>query len=211
MLNILDKLKKFLEKELNITNSDIYENFLEYNKLLMEWNSKINLISRKQENIENHILNSIFFLTKFKLEGKFSIVDIGTGGGFPGIPLKILYPDSRILLVDSIAKKIMVVKDIIEKMELKKITALAGRAETIALEREYIHKFDYVTAKAVAPIKEVKEFGKDFLHVNGKYILIKGGDISEELHDMRDKPKIILYEGMEDYGVEDKKLIVIKA
>lgn len=206
----MEKLQIFLEKELKIEDSGVYQRFLEYNTLLMEWNSKINLVSRKQENIENNILNSIFFLTRFPLEKKFSLVDIGTGGGFPAIPLKILYPESRILCVDSIAKKIMVVKDIIEKMGLKKITAIAGRAETVSLEREYIHKFEFVTAKAVAPIKDVKEFGKDFLQVNGRFILIKGGDITEELNSLRDKPKIILYEGMEEYGVEDKKLVVAK-
>lgn len=207
----MEKLKKFLEKELKIEDLNVYQRFLEYDKLLMEWNSKINLVSRKLENIENNIINSIFFLTKFKLEDKFSLVDIGTGGGFPAIPLKILYPESRILCVDSIAKKIMVVKDIIEKMGLKKITALTGRGEEIGKKSDYKHRFDYVTAKAVAPIKEVKSFGEDFLKSNGKFILIKGGDISDEVNSMRDKPKIILYEGMEEYGVEDKKLIVIKA
>lgn len=206
----MEKLKIFLEKELKIEDLNVYQRFLEYNKLLMEWNSKINLVSRKLENIENNILNSIFFLTKYKLENKFSLVDIGTGGGFPAIPLKILYPESRILCVDSIAKKIMVVKDIIEKMGLKKITAITGRGEEIGKKSDYKHRFDYVTAKAVAPIKDVKSFGEDFLKSNGKFILIKGGDISEEINSMRDKPKIILYEGMENYGVEDKKLIVIK-
>lgn len=201
----------FLEKELKIEDLLVYQRFLEYNELLMEWNSKINLVSRKLENIENNIINSIFFLTKYRLENKFSLVDIGTGGGFPAIPLKILYPESRILCVDSIAKKIMVIKDIIEKIALKKITAIAGRGEDVGKKSEYKHRFDYVTAKAVAPIKEVKIFGEDFLKSNGKYILIKGGDITEEINSMRDKPKIILYEGMEGYGVEDKKLIVIKA
>lgn len=207
----MEILKKFLEKELQIEDSVVYEQFLKYNELLMEWNSKINLVSRKLESIENNLVNSIFFLTKLKFENKFSLVDIGTGGGFPGIPLKILYPDSRILCIDSIAKKIMVVKDIIDKMGLRKINAIVGRAEVIGRDKDYKHQFDYVTAKAVAPIKEVKVFGEDFLKSNGKYILIKGGDISEEVNAMRDKPKIILYEGMEEYGVEDKKLVVIKA
>lgn len=206
----MEKLKKFLEKELKIEDSEVYQRFEEYNKYLMEWNSKINLVSRKQENIENHIINSIFFLTKYKLEDKFSLVDIGTGGGFPGIPLKILYPKATILCVDSIAKKIMVVKDIIEKMGLKKITAVASRAEELALYMEHNEIYDYVTAKGVAPIKELKNFGKDFLNETGKFILIKGGDITEELNAMRDKPKIILYEGLEEYGVEDKKLLVAK-
>ena len=207
----MEKLQEFLTKELKIEDSAVYQQFMEYNQHLMEWNSKINLVSRKLESIENNIINSIFFLTKYKLENKFSLVDIGTGGGFPAIPLKILFPEARILCVDSIAKKIMVVKDIIEKMELKKITAIVGRGEEIGMQFEYTHKYDYVTAKAVAPIKEVKNFGKDFLKSNGKYILIKGGDITEEVNAMRDKPKIILYEGMEEYGVEDKKLVVIKA
>jgi 16S rRNA (guanine527-N7)-methyltransferase len=207
----LERLKTFLEKELKIEDSSVYERFEEYNKYLMEWNSKINLVSRKQENIENNIINSIFFLTKYKLEKKFSLVDIGTGGGFPGIPLKILFPESTILCVDSIAKKIMVVKDIIDKMGLQKITAIASRAEELALYMEHNENYDYVTAKAVAPIKDIKNFGKDFLNETGKYILIKGGDITEELNAMRDKPKIISYEGLEEYGVEDKKLVVAKA
>ncbi|MBS1492447.1 MAG: 16S rRNA (guanine(527)-N(7))-methyltransferase RsmG [Bacteroidetes bacterium] len=207
----METLKKFLEKELKIEDSGIYQQFLQYNELLMEWNSKINLVSRKLESIENNIINSIFFLTKYKLENKFSLVDIGTGGGFPAIPLKILFPDARILCVDSIAKKIKVVKDVIDKMGLRKINAIVGRGEVIGKDKDYKHQFDYVTAKAVAPIKEVKIFGEDFLKSNGKYILIKGGDISEEVNAMRDKPKIILYEGMEEYGVEDKKLVVIKA
>lgn len=206
----MDRLRNFLEKELNITNSEIFNRFLDYNRLLMEWNSKINLVSRKQENIENNIINSIFFLTKYKLEEKFSLVDIGTGGGFPGIPLKIMYPKSKILCVDSIAKKIMVVNDVIEKMELKNISAVAGRGEEMGKNEKYKGKFDYVTAKAVAPIKDIKKFGKDFLKETGKYILIKGGDITNEISELRDKPKIILYESMEEYGVEDKKLVVAK-
>lgn len=203
----MDRLQTFLKKELKIEDFGIFEKFEEYNKLLMEWNSKINLVSRKQESIENNIINSIFFLTKYKLPEKFSLVDIGTGGGFPGIPLKIIYPDSEILCVDSIAKKIMVVNDIIKKMGLKDISGVAGRGEETGKKKEYFHKYDFVTAKAVAPVKEVMKFGKDFLKTQGKYILIKGGDISDELKGI--KHQLINYEGMEEYGVEYKKLVIL--
>jgi len=203
----LDRLQTFLKKELKIEDSDIYEKFEEYNKLLMEWNAKINLVSRKQENIENNIINSIFFLTKYKLPEKFFLADIGTGGGFPGIPLKILYPDSKILCVDSIAKKIMVVNDVVQKMNLKNISGVTGRGEELGKKKEFSGKYDFVTAKAVAPVKEVMKFGKDFLNSKGKYILIKGGDITEELKGLR--YNLINFDGMEEYGVEDKKLVVV--
>jgi 16S rRNA (guanine527-N7)-methyltransferase len=204
----LDRLQTYLKKELKIEDSTIYEKFQEYNKLLMEWNSKINLVSRKQENIENNIINSIFFLTKFQMPEKFSLVDIGTGGGFPGIPLKIIYPKSEILCVDSIAKKIMVVNDVVQKMNLKNITGITGRGEELGKKKEFSGKYDFVTAKAVAPVKEVMKFGKDFLNAKGKYILIKGGDITEEIQGVKGY-KMINFEGMEEYGVEDKKLVVV--
>ncbi|MBS1514268.1 MAG: 16S rRNA (guanine(527)-N(7))-methyltransferase RsmG [Bacteroidetes bacterium] len=205
----MERLKEFLEKELKISDFSVYEKFLQYNALLMEWNAKINLVSRKQESIENNIINSVFFLTKFNPGGNFSLVDIGTGGGFPGIPLKIIFPKAKILCVDSISKKIMVVNDVIAKMELENITAIAGRGEEIGRKKEYQGRFDFVTAKAVAPVKEVMKFGKDFMNNNGRYILIKGGDISEEIKGLKQKVNVIDYNELEGYGVEDKKLVVI--
>lgn len=204
----MNRLQTFLKKELRLEDSAVYKKFEQYNELLMDWNEKINLVSRKQENIENNIVNSIFFLTKYKMPEKFSLADIGTGGGFPGIPLKIIYPDSEIICVDSIAKKIMVVNDVIEKMNLKKISAVTGRGEEIGKKKEFSGKYDFVTAKAVAPVKEVMKFGRDFLNAKGKYILIKGGDITEELQNVKGY-KIINFDGMEEYGVEDKKLVVV--
>jgi len=206
----VDLLKEFLEKELNINDNNIFERFCEYNELLMEWNAKINLVSRKQTSIENNIINSIFFLTKCEFEDSFSLVDIGTGGGFPGIPLKILYPKANILLIDSINKKITVVKDIIEKMKMENVSAVTGRGEEIGWKDEYKKKYDYVTAKAVAPVKELMNFGKGFLKSDGKFVLIKGGDITDELSGLETRSEIINFDGMEHYGIEDKKLVMVR-
>ncbi|MEZ4821729.1 MAG: RsmG family class I SAM-dependent methyltransferase [Ignavibacteria bacterium] len=116
----MNLLKKFLNDELHLDAEIYIEQFIKYETLLLDWNKKINLISRKSTSIEDHILNSIFFLTRYDISGIRSLVDIGTGGGFPGIPLKILYPDLEMVLLDSIRKKIIVVEDIAEQMNFKK-------------------------------------------------------------------------------------------
>ena len=91
--SFMKSLSVFLEKELYITNTNVLiSQFEKYEELLLNWNKKLNLVSRKTTSIEEHILNSIFFLTKYKFNGNENIIDIGTGGGFPGIPLKIIYP-----------------------------------------------------------------------------------------------------------------------
>src|SRR5690606_3538736 len=134
-------LEKFLSEELKIKETDLFlKLFSEYQTLLLEWNYKINLISRKSDSIENHILNSIFFLTKYPLTGKESIVDVGTGGGFPGIPLKILYPELSLTLLDSITKKTMVLEDITQKLGLDAVI-LSGRAEEISLKPNFNGNF----------------------------------------------------------------------
>ena len=111
-------LESFLYDELKITDKNVYERFLQYNELLMEWNSKINLISRSSESIEAQVLNSIFFLKNYPIPANSCIADIGTGGGFPGIPLKILDDSLNILMADSILKKVFPGNDrpILEKM-----------------------------------------------------------------------------------------------
>jgi len=210
----MNLLKKFLSDELHL-NPEIYlSDFMKYEKLLLEWNTKINLVSRKTNSIEDHIVNSIFFLTKFNFENVKSIADIGTGGGFPGIPLKILYPGLKLLLVDSIQKKINVLNDIIEKMELKNTDAVCGRAETVSEEAKYKNKFDCVISKAVAGLDKLYEWGNGFLNDKGTMICIKGGDIEKEITELNKmrynfKVEVINFDFEKEYGIEDKKIVII--
>ena len=215
ILTKMNLLKKFLSDELHL-NPEIYlSDFMKYEKLLLEWNTKINLVSRKTNSIEDHILNSIFFLTKFNFENIKSIADIGTGGGFPGIPLKILYPGLKLLLVDSIQKKINVLNDIIEKMELKNTEAVCGRAEIVCEEAKYKNKFDCVISKAVAGLDKLYEWGSSFLNDKGTMICIKGGDIEKEITELKKlrynfKVEVINFNFESGFGIEDKKIVLIK-
>ena len=207
-------LRKFLSEELNLDPEIYIKEFIRYEELLLEWNKKINLVSRKTDSIEDHILNSIFFLTKFNFENTKNIADIGTGGGFPGIPLKILYPDLKLLLVDSILKKVNVLNDIIEKMKLENVKAVCGRAEIVSREKEYENKFDTVISKAVAGLDKLYDWGDGFLNDKGTMICIKGGDIQKEMTELNNlryniKVEVVNFDFEVSYGIEDKKIVVI--
>jgi 16S rRNA (guanine527-N7)-methyltransferase len=208
-------LSVFLEKELCITNTDILiSQFEKYEELLLDWNKKLNLVSRKTTSIKEHILNSIFFLTKYKLNGNENIIDIGTGGGFPGIPLKILYPEINLTLVDSIQKKVKALDDIVVKMNFKETKTVCSRAEDLSNKKNYSKKFDIVISKTVAPLDKLYKWGKSFLTENGKTICIKGGDISDEINsfereNQNTKFNVIDYKFDSVYNIEDKKIVVI--
>jgi 16S rRNA (guanine527-N7)-methyltransferase len=208
-------LESFLYDELKIKDKNVYEKFLQFNRLLLEWNSKINLISRSSESIEAQVLNSVFFLTKYPIPADSSIVDIGTGGGFPGIPLKILDSSLKVLMIDSILKKTNTVEDIVRNLGLKNTEVLCGRAETISRQITYLKKFDIVTAKSVATLDKLFDWTKNFIKLDGKMIFIKGGDISGELNLLNRRNKNISAEVIEFrhakvYGIEDKKIVIIK-
>ena len=208
-------LSVFLEKELHVTNADVLiSQFEKYEELLLNWNKKLNLVSRKTTSIDDHILNSIFFITEYKLDGNENIIDIGTGGGFPGIPLKILYPDLNLTLLDSVHKKVKALADIIEKMKFKNTTAVCSRAEDLSKEKDYSKKYDISISKTVASIDELYTWGSVFLNENGKMICIKGGDISDELDAFKKKnphikSEIINFRFDDEYKIEDKKIVVI--
>lgn len=207
-------LNKFLGSELNISDDKIFNDFLLYNNLILEWNKSINVISRKNESIENIALNSIFFLKDFKLPASCNMIDIGTGGGFPGIPVKILCPQIKLTLCDSIKKKIKVVNDICEKMELKNTDTLWNRAEVLSENPEYRDKFDYVISKSVAPLADLYGWSKYLIRGGGSILCIKGGDISEEINSLKKIHKEVIFDVKDyyfdsEYKIEDKKLVII--
>lgn len=210
----MELLKKFLA-EYEIGNEETYNKFLLLNSIILEWNSKVNVISRKNTSIENIVINSLYFLVGFNFHERAKILDIGTGGGFPGIPLKIVYPEVEITLCDSIQKKIKVVEDIIERMELSEAKALCSRAEE--LEKDIVHarQYDYIVSKSVAPVKDLYKWGNGLLKHGGMFLCIKGGDIKQEIAYARKKYREAefeerIYTYPREFNIEDKKLVIIK-
>ena len=155
--------------------------------LYKDWNGKINVISRKDiDNLYiNHVLHSLAIAKVISFQPGAEILDVGTGGGFPGIPLAILFPQTRFHLVDSIGKKITVVKEVGEALALKNVTAEQVRAEQIK------HKYDFVVSRAVTQMKEFygwvnTKVKKESLHTLDNGILyLKGGDLDEEMGQLK--------------------------
>ena len=157
----------------------------EYNDILLEWNKKINLVSRKKPDIYDLIEDSKLFFTKIDFTEGIKILDLGTGGGIPGIIIKIHYPEIKITFVDSIQKKVNVVTDIVKKLKLENVEIICSRAEELAENRDYTNAYDYVVARSVAPLQDLAKWSKNLLRHGGKLVTVKGGDISGELHKTR--------------------------
>ena len=171
--------------------------FKDLGHLYKDWNSKINIISRKDIDglYEKHILHSLAIAAVFDFPNETEIIDIGTGGGFPGIPLAIFFPEVQFHLVDSIAKKLKVVEAIAKEINLSNITVQHTRAEEIKNR-----KFDFAVSRAVAPLKDLWRWARPLLK-NPKskienlnppgLICLKGGDLAQEISESGTRPRII--------------------
>lgn len=155
--------------------------------LYPEWNSKINLISRKDIDnlVEHHILHSLAIAKFIQFQPGTTIMDVGTGGGFPGIPLAILFPECRFTLIDSIGKKIHVAEDIAKQIGLTNVECIQERAE------EEKRQFDFVVSRAVMPLPDLVKLIKKNVHHKHKnampngLIVLKGGNLDSEIHSFR--------------------------
>ncbi|MBK7562553.1 MAG: 16S rRNA (guanine(527)-N(7))-methyltransferase RsmG [Chitinophagaceae bacterium] len=162
--------------------------------LYKEWNEKINVISRKDLDglYDKHVLHSLSIAAAFDFEDNTEIIDLGTGGGFPGIPLAIFFPQVHFHLVDSIAKKLKVVQAIVESTGLKNVTTQHSRIEDIKNR-----KFDFVVSRAVAPLKDLWKWSKPLLKIKTKpgfspgLISLKGGDLANEIQESGVRPKLM--------------------
>ena len=175
--------QEFIEnlKLLNINPNDKQlEQLDEYYKLLIEWNEKINLtaITEKNQVYLKHFFDSLTVTKIIDLEAQNNLCDIGTGAGFPGIVLKIFYPDLNITLVDSLNKRVVFLNEVISKLGLKKIETIHARAEDYGKENR--EKYDIVIARAVAPINILLEYCIPLIKKN-KYFISMKGDISREI------------------------------
>lgn len=188
----------------NLTEEQI-QKFEALKPLYEEWNSKINLISRKDIDSfnERHLLHSLAVSFLWKPFDGEKVIDIGTGGGFPGIPLAIMYPRVEFLLNDSIGKKVMVVEEVARELKLDNVKALQKRAENISGE------FDTAVSRAVAKLKVLTRYCiKSKMKVN-RLICLKGGDLRAEINEVANYKKEIqnLSEKFDDPFFETKQVI----
>lgn len=172
----------------NLTDNQI-EKFKKMYDLYYDWNSKINVISRKdfEQFYIHHVLHSLAIAKYCPFKEGSQILDLGTGGGFPAVPLAIFYPEVNFLAVDSIQKKINVVQDIIDQLELKNIKTQCARVETIQ------GSFDFVITRAVAPFKDLLYWIRGKVHpisfnkLDNGLIALKGGDLKAEIKESKRK------------------------
>lgn len=192
---------------------------IEFNDLVMEWNKKINLVSRKKTDVFDLIDDSRIFLEYISHPGPFlkrgnygggnqlKILDLGTGGGFPGIVVKIHRPEVRVVLVDSIMKKITAVCDIITRLNLEGISAVCSRAEDLSKNNVFKHTFDYVVSRSVAPLQDLVKWSRGLIKPDGRLLTLKGKNIGNEI---KATQKLKYIKEVEISDREDKIFIQIK-
>ena len=179
-----DKLKQISDafQMLSISLTDIQaEQFFSYYELLIEKNKLMNLtaITEFQEVICKHFLDSLMICRLAEPKGR--LLDVGTGAGFPGIPLKIVYPQLEVVLLDSLNKRVNFLGEVIEKLGLENIMAIHGRAEDLAKKKEYREQFDFCVSRAVANLSSLSEYCLPFVKMGGYFIPYKSCKIQEEL------------------------------
>lgn len=191
----IDEFEKIMieyGKKINIKfTKEQLTKFYEYMNLLLQWNEKINLtaIIEPKEIILKHFIDSLTINRYLKENSK--LADVGTGAGFPGIPLKIVRPDLKITLVDSLNKRINFLNEVITRLNLKEISTVHSRIEDFGKNKEYREKFDFVTARAVAHLSVLSEYLLPISKVGGKCICMKGSNVEEELDTGKNAIKIL--------------------
>lgn len=191
------------------------DNFLLYGDLLREWNEKINLtaITKEEEVIVKHFADSLSLQPYLPADKAFSLIDVGTGAGFPGIPLKIVNPSMQLTLLDSLDKRIQFLKHVLSSVGASEYTCLHSRAEDAGKNPLYREQFDVCTARAVAKLPVLLEYCLPFVKVGGMFLAMKGSDL-EELKDAGNALKLLGGEIMDCktfklYGGEMQRTIVL--
>lgn len=170
------------ELGLNLSEQQV-EQFIKFYELLVEWNKVMNLtgITEYEEVISKHFLDSLLLVKAYDMKRADSIIDIGTGAGFPGIPLKIVFPEKKLVLLDSLGKRIKFLNQVVDNLDLQQIELIHARAEDYAKKEEYREQFDLAVSRAVANLASLSEYCIPFVKLGGAFVPYKSGSIEEEL------------------------------
>lgn len=178
-----DKFNSELNKIGIILTDNQKKQFDQYYRLLVEWNKVMNLtgiVDYDEVNLK-HFTDSLTIVKVIDMEKIRCIIDVGTGAGFPGIPIKIVYPHVKVILLDSLNKRIKFLNTVIDELELSDIHAVHGRAEDMARKEEYREKFDLCVSRAVSNLSTLSEYCLPFLRINGFFVSYKSGAADEEI------------------------------
>lgn len=183
---------RLLQLDIQITEQ-MKEQFAIYYDILCEWNEIMNLtaITQFDEVVEKHFLDSLALGAYLKMKGNLKLIDIGTGAGFPGIPLKIVYPQLHVLLVDSLNKRVRFLNEVIQRLNLSNIFAVHGRAEELARKNEYREQYDLCVSRAVAHLASLSEYCLPFVKTGGVFAAYKSSDIADEVEQSKKAIQIL--------------------
>ncbi|MBD3290136.1 16S rRNA (guanine(527)-N(7))-methyltransferase RsmG [candidate division KSB1 bacterium] len=179
----IDYLKKKLEESHFKISEKQIDQFKLYLIQLLQWNKKTNLISKKDESviISRHFLESISLLEIFQIPENSKLIDVGSGGGFPGVPIKIMRPDLYMTLLDSKRFRFLFLNELVSKLDLTKIKVLKERAEILSVNPEFSKKYDFVIARAVTQLDKLYLWTHQFLKSEGSILTFKGGKFHSEM------------------------------
>lgn len=169
------------------------ERFHKFYQLLIEWNKVMNLtgITEYEDVVEKHFVDSLSIIKAIDLSGIHTVIDVGTGAGFPGIPLKIAFPHLRVVLLDSLNKRIKFLDEVISQLGLTEIRTIHGRAEEYARKEEYREQFDLCVSRAVANLSTLSEYCLPYIQVGGIFVSYKSGEIDDEVEQSKKAVRIL--------------------
>jgi 16S rRNA (guanine527-N7)-methyltransferase len=187
-----------------------YEKFIIYMRLLQEWNEKVNLtaIVEDEDVIKKHFIDSIKAFKRDEFKKAKTLIDVGTGAGFPGLPIAIMKGDIKVTLLDSLNKRVNFLNTVINKLELTNIVTIHSRAEDGARDNKLREKFDIATSRAVANMSVLSEFCLPYVRVGGSFIALKGPSVDQEIKESMGAIKILGGELLDvcEVNIEDTEL-----